>query len=74
MKRLFCAALLALTFAVPATFAQSTGSAKSQKANEQAAEKASKQKTKEGSDCDTNKAGVRCSRPKPRKPWFFGKA
>jgi uncharacterized low-complexity protein len=73
MKRFACAALLAATFVVPAV-AQDTGSAKAQKAGAQAAEKAAKQKGNEGQDCDTNRAGVRCSRPKPRKVWFFGKA
>lgn len=73
MKRFACAALLAAVFVVPAV-AQDTGSAKAQKASAQAAEKAAKQKGKEGQDCDTNRAGVRCSRPKPRKVWFFGKA
>ena len=73
MKRLTCAALLAFAFVVPATFAQDSGSAKPQKAG-QATEKAAKQKAKEGADCDTNRAGVRCNRPKPKKVWFFGKA
>ena len=74
MKRFLCAALLASTFVVPATFAQGAGSAKAQKAGAQATEKAAKQKAKEGQDCDTNRAGVRCSRPKPKKVWFWGKA
>jgi hypothetical protein len=74
MKRFFCAALLASTFVVPATFAQGADSAKTQKAGAQATVKAEKQKSKEGQDCDTNRAGVRCSRPKPKKVWFFGKA
>ena len=74
MKRFLCAALLASAFVVPATFAQDAGSAKAQKAGAQATEKAAKQKGKEGQDCDTNRAGVRCSRPKPKKVWFFGKA
>lgn len=74
MKRLTCAALLAFAFAVPATFAQDSGSAKPQKAATQTTEKASKQKVKEGADCDTSRAGVRCNKPKPKKVWFFGKA
>ena len=74
MKRLSCAALLALAFAVPATFAQDSGTAKPQKASAQATEKASKQKSKEGTDCDATRAGVRCNKPKPKKVWFFGKA
>ena len=74
MKRFFCAALLASTFVIPATFAQDAGPAKAQKAVAPAAVKAEKQKGKEGQDCDTNRAGVRCNRPKPKKVWFFGKA
>ncbi|MBV9924515.1 MAG: hypothetical protein JOZ96_05685 [Acidobacteria bacterium] len=73
MKRFACVALLASAFAVPAV-AQESGSAKAQKESVQAAEKAAKQKVKEGQDCDPNRAGVRCSRPKPKKVWFFGKA
>ena len=73
MKRLALAALLASAFVVPAV-AQDSGSAKAQKAGAQATEKAAKQKGKDGQDCDTNRAGVRCSRPKPKKVWFFGKA
>ena len=74
MKRFFCAALLASTLVVPATFAQDAGSARAPKSNVQTTEKAVKQKGKEGTDCDTNRAGVRCSRPKPKKVWFWGKA
>ena len=28
---------------------------------------------KDGSDCSAQRAGVRCSRPKPKKVWFWGK-
>ena len=73
MRRLACAALLAFAFVVPAV-AQDSGSAKVQKEAGPTTVKADKQKAKEGQDCDTNRAGVRCSRPKPRKVWFFGKA
>lgn len=74
MKRFVCAALLAAAFVAPAV-AQDSGSAKPQKGGAQVTtEKAAKQKGKEGQDCDTNRAGVRCSRPKPKKVWFFGKA
>jgi len=73
MRRFACAALLAFAFVVPAS-AQDSSSAKAQKGGGQAAEKSAKQKAREGQDCDTNRAGVRCSRPKPRKVWFFGKA
>ena len=74
MKSFLCAALLASTLLVPATLAQNSGSAQAPKGNAQPTEKATKQKGKEGQDCDTNRAGVRCSRPKPKKVWFFGKA
>lgn len=75
MKRFLSAALLASTlFVVPAAPAQNSGSAQAPKGSVQSAEKASKQKGKDGQDCDTNRAGVRCSRPKPKKVWFFGKA
>ncbi|HEX8146430.1 MAG TPA: hypothetical protein VF591_04425 [Pyrinomonadaceae bacterium] len=72
MKRLTCAALLAFAFVVPVS-AQDSGAAKAQKEGVQT-EKAAKQKSKDGQDCDTNRAGVRCSRPKPKKVWFWGKA
>lgn len=75
MRRLTCAALLAFTLAVPAAFAQDSGTAKPEKASAaQTAEKASKQKARESADCDPTRAGVRCNKPKPKKVWFFGKA
>jgi uncharacterized low-complexity protein len=73
MRRLACAALLAVAFVVPGS-AQDSNSARAQKEGGQVTEKAAKQKAKDGQDCDTNRAGVRCSRPKPKKVWFFGKA
>lgn len=78
MKRLFCAALIASALAVPAASGQDSGSGSQRKDATQAAtqadEKESKQKAKSGTDCSPNRAGGRCSKPKPRKPWFFGKA
>ena len=74
MKRFLCAAVLASTLAVPAALAQDSGPARAQKASAQTAEKAAKQKVKEGADCDTGRAGVRCNKPKPKKVWFWGKA
>ena len=74
MKRFLCAALLASTLIVPTALAQDSGSAQAPKSNVQPAAKAEKQKSKEGQDCDPNRAGVRCSRPKPKKVWFWGKA
>jgi opacity protein-like surface antigen len=73
MKKFACAALLAFAFAVPAV-AKDSDTAKAQREGGQTAEKASKQKARTGQDCDTNRAGVRCSRPKPKKVWFWGKA
>jgi uncharacterized low-complexity protein len=74
MKRLSCAALLAFAFVVVPGQAKDSGSARAQKDAGQTAEKVARQKAKEGEDCDTNRAGVRCSRPKPKKVWFWGKA
>ena len=73
MKRLASAALLAFVFAIPAT-AQDSDAPKAQKEGGRTTVKADKQKVKEGQDCDANRAGVRCSRPKPKKVWFWGKA
>ena len=73
MRKLCCAALLALTLCVPAAPAQDSGStATTQKAATQAAGKSATPKAKSGTDC--TRAGGRCNKPKPRKPWFFGKA
>ena len=74
MRRFICAALLASAFFAPPAFAQDSVPAKAQEGGGRAGEKDAKQKGKQGSDCDTKRAGVRCSRPKPKKPWFFGKA
>lgn len=74
MKRFVGAALLALTLLVPTTLALDSGSAQATKSSARPAVKAEKQKGKEGQDCDANRAGVRCNRPKPRKVWFWGKA
>ena len=74
MKRFLCAALLASALIAPTALAQDSGSAQAPKSNAQPAAKAERQKAKEGQDCDTNRAGVRCSRPKPKKVWFWGKA
>ena len=73
MKKVACAALLAFAFVVPVA-AQESSTVKAQRAGGQTNVKASKQKAKDGQDCDTNRAGVRCSRPKPKKVWFWGKA
>ena len=74
MKSLLCVAVLASTLLVPAAVAQDAGSAQAPKGGAQPAVKSEKPRGKEGQDCDTNRAGVRCSRPKPKKVWFWGKA
>jgi hypothetical protein len=73
MKSLACVALLACAFVVPVT-AQDSGATRARKESVQTTEKAAKPKARDGQDCDTNRAGVRCSRPKPKKVWFWGKA
>lgn len=74
MKRFLGAVLVASALLVPAALAQSSEPAQALKSNAPRTERASKQKSKEGQDCDTNRAGVRCNKPKPKKVWFFGKA
>lgn len=74
MKKIFSAALLASTLSLVAALAQDSGaSATQQKDDAQAAEKVAKARAKSGNDC-SQRPGARCSKPKPRKPWFFGKA
>jgi hypothetical protein len=34
---------------------------------------ASVKEKKDSADCSPQRAGARCSRPKPRKVWFWGK-
>jgi hypothetical protein len=80
MKKFFSTTLLAFAFAVSASAvaAQESGGAKLQK-DKPAAATTSTQKRQdkaqkgEGNDCSPQRAGVRCSRPKPKNPWFFGK-
>ena len=80
MRKVFSTTLLALAFAVPASAAaaQEATGAKAQKDKSPAAATAAqnpqaKAQKKDGSDCAPQRAGVRCSRPKPKNPWFFGK-
>lgn len=78
MRKVFSTTLLALAFAVSASAAQEPSGAKVQKDKSPAAATATqnsptKTQKKDGSDCSPQRAGVRCSRPKPRNPWFFGK-
>jgi hypothetical protein len=80
MRRVFSTTLLALAFAVSASAgaAQESSGAKAQKEKSPAAatgaqNQQDKARKKDGSDCSAQRAGVRCSRPKPKNPWFFGK-
>lgn len=80
MRKLFATALLAIAFAVPASSgaAQEASDAKKLQKSKPtvAAEDSGKTRprnVKEGVDCSPQRAGVRCSRPKQRKPWFFGR-
>ena len=75
MRKVFSTTLLALAFAVSAAAAQEPSGAKAQKDKSPAAAQNPQAKTqkKEGGDCSPQRAGVRCSRPKPKNPWFFGK-
>ncbi|HZI19315.1 MAG TPA: hypothetical protein VEY09_12040 [Pyrinomonadaceae bacterium] len=79
MKRILSIALLATTLAATAGAAQAAseeGKARKGKAPAVAAEAgqaAGAAQKKDGTDCSPQRAGVRCNRPKPKKPWFFGK-
>lgn len=77
MRKVFSTTLLALAFAVSAAagVAPELSSASAQKGKSPAAATGTPDKTqkKDGSDCAPQRAGVRCSRPKPKNPWFFGK-
>jgi hypothetical protein len=78
MRKVFSTTLLALAFAVSASAgaAQESSGAKVQKDKSAAAEgtqnSQDKARKKDGNDCSAQRAGVRCSRPKPKNPWFFG--
>lgn len=75
MKKLTSAMLLTTVLVVTAMAGQAQNSATKQ--NPQPAitmsAKAAKAKAQESTNCQPQNAGVRCNRPKPRKPWFFGK-
>jgi hypothetical protein len=79
MRKVFSTTLLAMAFTVSASAgaAQEPTGAKVQKDKSPAAAAGAqnsqdKAQKKDGSDCSPQRAGVRCSRPKPKKPWFFG--
>jgi hypothetical protein len=80
MRKVFSTTLLAFAFAVSAAAgaAQEQSGAKPQKDKSTAAAAGTqnpqdKARKKDGNDCSAQRAGVRCSRPKPKNPWFFGK-
>lgn len=80
MRKVFSTALLAFAFAASASAgaAQEPSGTKDQTGKSPAAAAGAqnpqgKAQKKDGNDCSPQRAGVRCSRPKPRKPWFFGK-
>ena len=78
MRKIFTTTLLALAISASQGAAQGQSSAKVQKDKSTPAATATqnsqnKAQKSEGKDCSPQRAGVRCSRPKPKKPWFFGK-
>ncbi len=78
MRKVFSTTLLALAVSASVGAAQEPSGAKLQKGKSPAAATGAqnpqdKAQKGEGNDCSPQRAGVRCSRPKPKKPWFFGK-
>lgn len=75
MKKLISAILITTAFVVSTTAGPAQNSATKQKQPPEMTmrEKAAKAKVQESTNCQPQSAGVRCNRPKPRKPWFFGK-
>lgn len=77
MRKVLSTVLLAFAVSASAGAAQEPSGAKVQKGKSTAATAAQTTQDKAqkggGSDCSEQRAGVRCSRPKPKKPWFFGK-
>lgn len=76
MRKLIDATIIAAVLCVSTTAGQTQDSAPSNKSQQKpatAAVKTSDVKAKDGSDCQPQRAGVKCSRRKARKPWFFGK-
>lgn len=68
MKRLTLILMLA-ALSVPAAAQAASQTQPSQTRPAQADARAKK----DGADCSPQRAGVRCSRPKPKKVWFWGK-
>ncbi|HEV2862612.1 MAG TPA: hypothetical protein VGX48_16480 [Pyrinomonadaceae bacterium] len=68
MKRLSLILVLAAV-SVPAAAKTTSQTQPSQAKTAQADARAKK----DGTDCSPQRAGVRCSRPKPKKVWFWGK-
>jgi hypothetical protein len=81
MKKIFSTALLAAAFALTASAGAAHASGDEGKARREQTPAAASEtgqatnaaQKKNGTDCSPQRAGVRCSRPKPKKPWFFGK-
>lgn len=69
LKKTISATILTGVLFVSATAGQ-TGDSAATKKQEQ---KTASAKAKDGTDCQPQRAGVKCSRRKARKPWFFGK-
>ena len=79
MRKLCGIALLAFAFAVPAASGaaqEASDGNKSQKGKVPAVTedsgKTRPKSVKEGVDCSPQRAGVRCSKRKQKKPWLFG--
>jgi hypothetical protein len=72
MKKLINATIL-ITVLVASTAMAGQIQNSAPKQSQKSEEKMSKVKAQDGSDCQPQRAGVRCNRSKPRKPWFFGK-
>ncbi len=67
MKRLALVVAL-VTLSVPAAAQQTQ-----QQSQGKPAQTDARVAKREGSDCSPQRAGVRCSRPKAKKVWFWGK-
>jgi Ni/Co efflux regulator RcnB len=82
MKKILSTALLSAAFALTTSAGAAhasdiEGKLRKEKApavvTEQTQTTNATQQKKGGTDCSPQRAGVRCSRPKPKKPWFFGR-
>jgi|GEM_PF-3261522 len=81
MKRILSTALLAAAVAASASAGSAREGGNEVKARKdkapavaaEAGQAAGAAQKRSGNDCSPQRAGVRCNRPKPKKPWFFGK-